>query len=89
MALGILGHDASVFDLCALLLDEQAARQTLGGKAVPERMRAFAGLSLGLLGARTGTRTCGASPSTISCGNSAPRRALSRTRRLRACWRWV
>lgn len=54
MALGILGHDASVFDLCALLLDEQAARQTLGGKAVPERMRAFAGLSLGLLGARTG-----------------------------------
>ena len=53
MALGILGSEATVPELCALLRDTPDARRKLGGREVPERTRAFAALSLGLLGART------------------------------------
>lgn len=53
VALGIVGHEPSVFELCALMRDQPDARTKLGGRAVQSRTRAFAALSLGLLGART------------------------------------
>jgi hypothetical protein len=53
VALGIVAHEPSVFELCALLRDQPDARTKLGGRAVQSRTRAFAALSLGLLGART------------------------------------
>jgi HEAT repeat protein len=53
MALGVLAHESTVGRLCELLRDTPAARKTLGGKAVPERTRAFAGMALGLLGSQT------------------------------------
>lgn len=53
VALGVVAHEPSVFELCALMRDQPEARAKLGGRAVPTRTRAFAALSLGLLGART------------------------------------
>lgn len=53
LALGVLGHEPSVIELSGLLADSADARKHFGGKAVPERTRAFAALALGLAGART------------------------------------
>lgn len=52
MALGVLGDDAAIGELRALLDDTAEARRHVG-KAVPERMRALAAFSLGLLAARS------------------------------------
>ncbi len=53
VALGILADERSLPLLVALMKDERAGRQAVGGKEVPFRTRAFATYGLGLIGHRT------------------------------------
>lgn len=54
IALGVLGHDASVLLLAELAADGEPGRAAIGHSAVDARRRALAAYSLGLLGRRTG-----------------------------------
>ncbi len=53
VALGILGDDAVVPALAALLADDERGRALVGAEEVPVRTRAFAAYGLGLVGSRT------------------------------------
>lgn len=71
LALGVLGHEASLVDLAALACDAPGARKLFGGRAIDARARAFATYALGLVGART------ASPDARRYARSYLRRTLA------------
>lgn len=56
ISLGILGSSDACETCTALMYDTAAGRKLLGEKEVPRRIRAFAALSLGLIGAEESAR---------------------------------